>query len=132
MNTEWELKRKEMTEKMESRKKEMEERMTQLRMDSESRKKEMDDKIAKIRAQDEDRRNKMVAKQTEVIGRIPQGKGSEFCQKCHKLVYTVVVDGDKRKIMQGEKCVVTTKNGSKLNINLKCPDGHVNKVELGA
>jgi hypothetical protein len=43
----------------------------------------------------------------------------------------VVAEGDKVKIMQGSKTVINTASGSNLNLNLNCPNGHRNKLNLG-
>jgi hypothetical protein len=53
-----------------------------------------------------------------------------FCDTCHQLVYLRVVDGDKVKLVQGGRTVITTSAKSKLNLKLKCPGGHETAVRI--
>lgn len=55
----------------------------------------------------------------------------KFCDKCHRLVYTVVHNGDKLELVQNRRVVLTTKVGSSINATLKCPGGHPMKVVIG-
>lgn len=52
-----------------------------------------------------------------------------FCEKCHKLVYLRVKDGDKMRLVQGNRTIITTSPESKLKMKLKCPAGH--EIQIG-
>jgi hypothetical protein len=55
----------------------------------------------------------------------------KFCAKCHKEVYRLVEDSGNIKVMQGSRSVINLNAGSRMNVNLKCPAGHTNKVHIG-
>jgi hypothetical protein len=57
--------------------------------------------------------------------------GAVFCSTCHKLAFTIITENDKMKVIQKGRTLLSTKVGSTINANLKCPDGHTNKLNLG-
>ena len=54
----------------------------------------------------------------------------KYCPKCHKEAYRVYEAGEAIEVMQGGNTILKLNKKSKVNLKLKCPDGHSVKYKL--